>query len=223
MNFGLEKVILEKGEDASVVVATIAPSTVHRCVVGIGEKRPILTYILTNAPNLVNLIRPRKSVIPFGKQPPNIREKLRPFFFRKLGVEGINGDVYRAPVGFEREDAGHDICCGGGIELGGAEGEEIFEVGFVNGVSDDFDVEVVKVGSGEARFEVWGEGCFYQYTLIQFFYIGSNTESRHRLEDAQWMTAFDKLMCISLVQRPGNEKDDVVNHVGVCNIVQKLA
>lgn len=33
---------------------------------------------------------------------------------------------------------------------------EIFEVGFVEGISDDFDIEVVEVLSGEAVTEVRG-------------------------------------------------------------------
>ena len=38
----------------------------------------------------------------------------------------------------------------------GAEPVEVFEVGFVERVADDFDVEVVKVGRGEAIAEVGG-------------------------------------------------------------------
>jgi hypothetical protein len=82
-------------------------------------------------------------------------------FFGELGVEGVDGDVDGAAVGLEGEDALHDV--GGGLPEGGAEVVEVFEVGFVDGVADDFDVEVVEVVGGEAVAEV---GC-YMYNSIE--------------------------------------------------------
>lgn len=46
--------------------------------------------------------------------------------------------------------------CGGSADGDGAEVVEVFEVGFVEGVADDFDVEVVEVRGGEAVAEVGG-------------------------------------------------------------------
>lgn len=72
---------------------------------------------------------------------------------------------------------------------------KVLEVGLVHGITNDFDVQVVKVGSGETVAEIrsWGlrtssknkyiglltrrltKWCFDQHTLEQLLYICSNT------------------------------------------------
>lgn len=75
-------------------------------------------------------------------------------FFCEVCAEGVYGDVDGTSVCFEGEDFGHDFEGGAADFL--AEGVEVFEVGFVEGVTDDFDVEVVEIVGGEAFSEVGG-------------------------------------------------------------------
>lgn len=123
--------------------------------------------MLTSLPDLIHLVRPRKRIVPFRVQHPNIREQPCTLFLGELGVERVDGDGERAAVCFEGEDAVHDLS-GRAADLGGAEVVEVFEVGFVESVADDFDVEVVKVGGGEAVAEV--RGCGGQVRFTGYFF-----------------------------------------------------
>ena len=71
----------------------------------------------------------------------------------KVGAEGVNGDVDSTSICFEGEHPGHNFK-GGSTDLF-TDRVEIFEVGLVKGVADDFDVEVIEIVCGETVAEVW--------------------------------------------------------------------
>jgi hypothetical protein len=116
------------------------------------EERLVLHHPITNRLDLIHIVRPRQHVVSFGVQAPDGREETGAAFFGEVGVEGVKGDVDGSTVGFKGEEFGHDLGGRGGQGLD--EAMEVFEVGFVEGVSDDFDVEVVEVGGREAVAEV---------------------------------------------------------------------
>ena len=135
----LEEPVLELRSRTKIVVA----SSLRRRQSRIGEKGAVLHDVLTRLADLVHLLCLCQLVVPFRPETPDGRKEFRACFFREFGVEGVDGDVDCAPVGFEGKDAVHDVGCG--WAEGAAEVVEVFEVGFVHCVADDFDVEVVEI------------------------------------------------------------------------------
>ena len=129
-------------------------STIRRRARLVLEERAVLAHALARGAHLVDVVRLRELVVPLGEEPADRGEELRALLLLELGAEGVDGDVDRAAVGLEGEDAEHDVC--GGPAEGAAEGGEVLEVGFVERVADDLDVEVVEVGCGHGVPEVVG-------------------------------------------------------------------
>lgn len=91
----------------------------------------------------VDIIRSGKRVIPFGEEAADRGEQSRSLLFGELGAKGVNGNVERASVGFKSKDTGHDLrsrCRKSLTEL-----VEIFKIRFVQGVTDNLNVEVIKI------------------------------------------------------------------------------
>lgn len=91
----------------------------------------------------IDVIRSGKRIVPFGKEAANRGEQPRSLLFGELGTKGVNGNVECPSVGFKSKDAGHDLRSGSRKSL--AELVEIFQVGFVQGVTDNLNVEVIKI------------------------------------------------------------------------------
>ena len=51
--------------------------------------------------------------------------------------------------------------------------------------------------------------------MKQFFDIRCYAEGRHCVKDTERMTPFEQFMGIALVKGSSNEKDDIVDHVGI--------
>lgn len=98
----------------------------------------ILNHRITRNLDPLNIVRTLQRHRPRRPQPPHTRVQFRALVFREVCAERVDGDVDCAAVCFEEEDF-LDDGGGWGGEMGG-EIEKVFEVGFVEGVSDDFDV-----------------------------------------------------------------------------------
>ena len=95
---------------------------------------------------MLDVVRTGEQVVSLRVEFSYGREQSGALFLGELSAEGVDGDVDGAAVGFEGEDAGHEL--GRRSADGLAEGVEVLEVGFVECVADDLDVEVVQVGGG---------------------------------------------------------------------------
>lgn len=115
------------------------------------EECTIFSYAVARTPDLVNLIRSRQHVIALGIQSADRGEQSGTLFLCELGAERVNGDVDGTTVSFEGENARHDLGSWAANRL--AERVEVFEIGFVERVADDLNVEVVEFGCGEAFTE----------------------------------------------------------------------
>ena len=51
--------------------------------------------------------------------------------------------------------------------------------------------------------------------MIKLFYVRCHAKSRHGVKDTERMAPFKKLMCVTFVQCPRDEEDNVVNHIPV--------
>ena len=142
-----EELVLQLRRDAEVPILVRAGA--RRAV----EKRTVLRDAFADRAHLVDVICFCELVVSLGEEAADGRKEARALFLGELCVERVDRDVDRAPVGLERENARHDV--GRWTIDGCAEGVEVFEVGFVERVADDFDVEVVEVRGREAVTEVW--------------------------------------------------------------------
>ena len=77
---------------------------------------------------------------------------------------------------------------------------KIFKVGFVECVSDDFNIQFVEFGCGKTVFEIRSQRCFDKDRIIQLFDSGGYTQGRQRVEPAEWMTSFEEFMSIALME-----------------------
>lgn len=118
------------------------------------EERAVLCDAIARLPDLLDIVRASKRVVPGGEQLADGGEQLRAPLLGELGPEGVDGDIDSTAVGFEGEDALHDVR--GWSAERSAEGVEVLEVRFVKRVADDLDVEVVKVRSAQAVTEIRG-------------------------------------------------------------------
>lgn len=131
--------------------AVLSSVRVARCL----EEGPVLGDGITRLANLFQLVRTCKGVVALRIEASNCGEESCALLLGELGVEGVDCHAERAAVSFECEDAVHDLC-GRPANLCSAEFVEVFEVCFVESVTDDLDVEVVEVGCGDAFSEVRG-------------------------------------------------------------------
>lgn len=91
----------------------------------------------------IDIIRSGKRIVPFGEEAADRGEQPRSLLFGELGTEGVDGNVECTSVGFKSKDTGHDLRSGS--RKGLAEFVEILEIGFVQGVTDNLNVEVIKI------------------------------------------------------------------------------
>ena len=100
----------------------------------------------------LNIIRTGESIVAFGIETSDGREELCTLLLGELGAERVDGDVERAAIGFESENLAHDLGSRRWESL--TELVEVFQIGLVQTVTDDLDIEIVEVLSREAVTEV---------------------------------------------------------------------
>ena len=105
------------------------------------EEVSILGHLLDDVLDLVDVVRPGEDAVACGVELADRGEQGSALLFGQGRTERVDGDVDGSAVGFKGEDLVHDLCCWA------AEGEgelvKVFEVGFVERVADDLDVELV--------------------------------------------------------------------------------
>lgn len=129
-----------------------APTLPIKVIGTFGKESSVLRNVVADSTDLINIVCPCQSIVPSWKQTANCREELSPLLFGKLCVEGVNGDIDSSAIGLEREYPMHDL--GRRVSERRAKVVEIFQVCLVQGISDDFDVKIVKVLSRYAIAEV---------------------------------------------------------------------
>lgn len=101
---------------------------------------------------MVDVVCFGERVVSLGEEATDGGKETGALFLGELSTEGVDGDVDGPSVGLERENASHDICRRPINRL--AEGVEVLEVGLVERVADDFDIEVIEVSGRDAVTEV---------------------------------------------------------------------
>lgn len=137
--------------NTAALVADAAALPAHA---GLVQHGPVVRHAVDRDPHALGVIRTRKHQGALGVQAAEVGVQLLAVGLGELGAEGVDGDVECAPVCLECEDTRHDLV-GWGRE-GLAECVEVFEVGLVQRVPDDFDIEVVQILRGQAVPKVRG-------------------------------------------------------------------
>mmetsp|Transcript_15739 Transcript_15739/g.36406 ORF Transcript_15739/g.36406 Transcript_15739/m.36406 type:complete len:304 (+) Transcript_15739:300-1211(+) len=104
----------------------------------------IVLVRVERCPHLVHVSAESQARRALGVQLADARVELELIVLAQLRLERVDGDVDRAPVRFELEDAAHDLRRLPAA-LGLDEVVEVLEVGLVKRVADDLDVELVKI------------------------------------------------------------------------------
>jgi hypothetical protein len=141
MDLSSEEPVLKRRSDGTVRVLTSRPCTrpSPRTIRSGVEKVTIFRHVIAHRLHLLHLVRSCEEVIARWIQVSNGRKQAGPLFFAQVCAEGIDGYVDGAPVSFECEDSVH-VLVGWSSDCGRDEVVKVFEVRFVEGVSDDFDV-----------------------------------------------------------------------------------
>ena len=118
------------------------------------------------------------------EEQPDRRVELLALLEVEIGVDRVDGDVDRAPVRLELEDAAHHL--GGRAADLAAEGVEVLEVRLEERVADDLDVHLVDVLEREAVAKVRPQRRVDQHHPVQVRRALRDAQRRHRVEHA-WM------------------------------------
>ena len=118
------------------------------------EERTVLSDGVNSLADLLDVVGAREHVVALGEEAADGGEELCALLLGELRAEGIDGDIDCTAVSLEGERGVHDVR--GGSPDAAAEGVEVLEVGLVERVADDLDVEVVEIGSGDGVAEVGG-------------------------------------------------------------------
>lgn len=101
---------------------------------------------------MVDVVCFGEGVVALWEESTDCGEETGALVLGEFSAEGVDGDVDGSSVSLKGENASHNVCRRPVNRL--AEGVEVLQVSFVERVTDDFDVEVIEVGGGDAVTEV---------------------------------------------------------------------
>mmetsp|Transcript_34934 Transcript_34934/g.54445 ORF Transcript_34934/g.54445 Transcript_34934/m.54445 type:complete len:375 (+) Transcript_34934:166-1290(+) len=137
----------------------------------------------------------------------------------ELSVERVDGDGDGSTVGLEFEDLAHDLSSLTTLEL--AVMVEVLQISLVEGVTDDFNVQLAQITlGGDTLLEVRGKGGLDHEPLVTVFNGGVDGEGSHTFESTKGMGLLNQLFWGTVVHSTRNEEDGVVNHVRVAEVIQ---
>ena len=188
-------------------------------VAGSIKQSSIFRIIFSNRFDLFIVVGTRKSGEAVGEHFSAAWIQFLTVVLGQFGAEGVDGDNDSTSVGLESEDFTHDVSGGASQSL--TECEKSLQVRLVERVSDDFNVHLVQVLFTDAVNEEWSQWRVDKHCIVELSRRGSDMDRLHLLETSKWMALGDELGDRTLVESPGDEQDDVVNHVTVGDEVQE--
>merc|ERR1719382_2009853 len=179
----------------------------------------VLAVVLGHLPHLVIVISPGKSLEAVREESSTCWVELLSVVLGQLGPEGVDRDDERPPVSLKGENLAHDVrSFAANVQTEVVEG---LKVGLVKGVPDYLDIHLVQILLIDARFEEGGKGSIDEHGIVQLGRGAGNVDCLHLLKAAQWMTLTHQLGYWPLMQCAGDQKNNVVNHVTVRDIVEE--
>jgi len=189
-------------------------------VAGSVEQGGVLCVILGHGLHLLVVVSPSQSGQAVGVHLAAVGIQLGTVVLGQLGAERVDGDDDRTTIGLKSQNLTHDV--GGGAAHVLAEVVERLQICLVEGVTDDLNVHLVQILLGDAVDEEGRQGRVHQNGVVQLGGRGRHMDGLHLLEAAQWVALGNQLGDGSLVQRAGDQQDDVVDHVAVGDEVQEV-
>ena len=111
------------------------------------------------------------------------------------------------------EELAHDLGSGAAERL--TEGVEVLQVGLVERVAHDLDVELVEVVLGYAVHEVGRERRVDQNGVVETGRGVGHRDGSHLLEHAEWVALGQELLDAALMQVARDQQHNVVDHIAV--------
>lgn len=201
----LEEPILKR------LVAGIVPGNI--------EQRRILRVILRHRLHLLVIVRTRQRRQAVRIHLAAARIQLGAIVLRQLGAKRVDRNDDRPSVRLEGENLAHHVRRGAAQTL--AERIERLQIRLVQRVPDDLDVHLVQILLGDAIDEERRQRRVHQHRIVQLRRIGGHMDRLHLLEAAERMALGDQLADGALMQRAGDQQNDVVDHVAVRDEVEE--
>lgn len=183
------------------------------------EQSGVLGVVFSDSLHLLVVVGASQGGQSIGEHLAAARVQLLTVVLGQLSAERVDGDDDGSTVSFEGENLAHDVGSGAAKIL--AEVVESLKVRLVQSVSDDLDVHLIQILFADAIDEERGQWCIDQHGVVQFRWSCSDVNGLHLLETSQGVAFGDQLGDGSLVERPGDQQDDVVNHVAVSDEVEE--
>lgn len=192
---------------------------VSRIVAGSIKQRSILSIVLRHSLHLFVIISTGQCRQTIRVHLAATRIQLGAIVLRQFSAKRIDRDDDRTSIGLEGQDLAHHIGSGASQSL--AELVERLQVRLVQRIPDDLDVHLVQILLRNTVHEERSQRCVDEHSVVQLSRIGRHMDGLHLLEAAQRMALGDQLGDGTLVQRSGDQQNDVVDHVAVGDEIQE--
>lgn len=192
---------------------------VARIVARSVEQRRILRIVLGHRLHLLVIVGTRQRRQTVRIHFAATRIQLGAIVLRQLRAKRIDRDDDRPTIGLESQNLAHHIGRGAAQTL--AERIERLQIRLVQRIADDLDVHLVQILLGNAIDKERRQRRVHQHRIVQLRRIGGHMDGFHLLKAAQRMAFGDQLADGALVQRAGDQQNDVVDHVAVRDEVEE--
>ena len=182
---------------------------------------PPLGVMVQSSADVVSVGGLSQELDTIGVQVTEVAVQPRSVIGGQLGVEGVDGDGDGPAVSLELKDISHNLLSLTTLVL--AIAVEVLQVGLVEGVTDDLNVQLAQVPLGrDTLLEVGGKGGLDHEPLVTILNGGVDSQRGHTLESSKRVSLLDKLLGGAIVHGPRDEEDSVIDHVRVAKVVQKV-
>ena len=110
------------------------------------KEAAILDHVIAHLPHLLDFVRFGEEVVACREQTTDRREQPGALLLAQFGPERVDGDVDGTTVAFKRENVVHNLVRRP-ANFGLDELVKVLQVRLVQRVSNDFNVQVIEVGS----------------------------------------------------------------------------
>jgi len=149
-----------------------------------------------------------------------VGEQLGAIIHGQLCAKRVDCDGDRPPVCLKIKNILHNLLSRAALIV--AEVIEVTKICTIESVTDNLDVLLTKVLLRNEVADVRAKRCINKNALIQIRDSAASTESGDCLEHAQRVAALEKLCGVTLVESSCDEKNDVIDHVAVGDVIKEL-
>lgn len=194
----------------------------QRLVVGGVKHALVVGQAVNDGSHLLHVLGSRQSVGSNGVELAKAGHQRLSVGGGQARAEGVESNVDGPSVGLKVKKSLHDLVRGRGQRA--TEAVKVLEVGLVQSVSDDLNVELVQLGHAtlEAVLEVGGQWGVHKHRVVQRLDVGGHRQSGQRVEPTKRVASLQQLRVVSVVESSCDKQSHVINHVAVGDVVHEF-